>query len=322
MTDSEAKQMMLDEARDAAQRGDAKELEAALCRASAIDPQDARIWTWLGYVYDDQEQYNAALEAFDKARALDASFAGGYSGAAQTLKALGRLAEAETAMQRALDARPTSAGYVLLGDMQMNQGRDSAAIASFQLALDLDPTNDEAFFNWAVLIRDKDPTAAESMLRKAIAIDPLFGAAHRELGFLMARLRNYPPAEHEVRTAVSLEPSDPWARIYLGNVLWSQGKVAEAEEEFVTACHVAPLWPSPHWLLGMFYAAVDNPAAAERELAMATALDDSDADAAFHLGNFLLGAGRKDEARKWVGRALQLDPQHERARQVRDEFLL
>jgi protein O-GlcNAc transferase len=316
MNGNDAKEALLARARAAQDEGESGLAAALLERAVALDPADPATWSWLGHCYADREQYGAAIDAFDRAAAIDPAFAPAHSGRAQVLEAVGRYSEAEASMRHAVKLQPTAARYVLLGDIQAASGRDSHARTSFEEALRLDPSDDEAMFNLALLIRAEEPEKAEGLLRKALEIDPLFSEAHREHGFALARRGDYPGAEHHVRTALGIESSDPWGHLYLANILWSLNRLSEAETEFLQACQKAPLWSVPHWLLGFFYEKTGQAQLARREFELAVENDPKDANAAYHLGKYLADFGFAEEGRKWLLKALELDPNHLRAQGI------
>jgi tetratricopeptide (TPR) repeat protein len=203
---------------------------------------------------------------------------------------------------------------VLLGDIQASLLKDSAAEESFRQALAIEPDNEEAMFNLAVRLRSSGTDDSVSLLEHATRVDPLYAAAHRELGFERLKRRELARAEHQLRTALALEPDDVWTHLYLGNVFWLSGRLTEAEDQLVRATELAPFWAAPNWLVGMFYAATGQTDRADRAFRLAASVEQRDAEAAYQLARYLLDTGFIAEGKQWLTRALELDPDHRRAR--------
>jgi Flp pilus assembly protein TadD len=105
----------------------ANDLSAAIVhleRALAIEPVHARLWSWLGEMYAEQEQFASSVTAFERAIALDNQQAAAYSGLGRSLAAVQKLAEAEAALKKSIELKPTASRLVLLADVQLSQGRE------------------------------------------------------------------------------------------------------------------------------------------------------------------------------------------------------
>lgn len=307
-------------ARDAEERGEVREAIALLKQAIAMSPQPAPIWAWLGQLHAQDEQFAAAEDAYRHALTMSPTLAAAHSGLAGVLENTNRLEEAEAEYERSIELKPTSPRYVLLGVLQSSRGHDVKAIASLRRALQLEEDNEEAMFNLATLVREDAPAEAEKLLRRALEIDPLYVAAYRELGFLLAGRGLRQEAEDKLRTELSLDRDDRWTPLYLGNVLWAQGKLAEAELIFRQASESAPLWGLPHRLLANVYQENGRVQDALEHYRLAAALAPEDADGAFLLAHLLAALDRSDEASRWVKHALELDKDHLRARALQSRL--
>jgi Flp pilus assembly protein TadD len=71
-------------------------------------------------------------------------------------------------------------------------------------------------------------------------MNPLYDAAHSNLGRALAGQRRYDEAVTHFETALSLRPDDVKTRNNLGNVLAQQGRHAEAVREFEEALRLNP----------------------------------------------------------------------------------
>jgi tetratricopeptide (TPR) repeat protein len=301
---------LLQEAEELEEAGDFVAASSILEKALTIDPTDARVWLRLGHCLTKGEQYTAAIDALEHATGIDPSLSSAYSRLSQAFESVGRLAEAEQAMRRAVEIHSTSARFVLLGDIQASLGRDQAAEESFREALRLDPTNDEAMFNLAVLIRFGRDAEAEALLRQAIGVDPLYAEAYRELGFELARQRKFDLAEEELLTAVALDPDDEWVSVYLGTTLRAQNRWAEAKVHYNRARELAPLWRLPSLLLSALDASSATDEATEHRVLAEFEATVNDAELAITAAQHFASFGFAVDAKRWIRRALDIDPAH------------
>ena len=125
------------------------------------------------------------------------------------------------------------------GNADAALGNEASARMSFEAAIGLDPNYEEALFNLALLESETNSERASSLLEKALSLDPLYSAAHRELGVLSETRGDLVKAEYHLRRALELDPADYWAQMHLGNLLAVQGNNTEAEQtyRFATMLH-------------------------------------------------------------------------------------
>ena len=81
-----------------------------------------------------------------------------------------------------------------------------------------------------VLAQD-DPTRAEALLRKSIALDPRQAESHFELGILLDSNGRWEEAAAELKRAIELNPGDPVPHFRLARVYDRLHKPAEAKFE-------------------------------------------------------------------------------------------
>ena len=147
--------------------------------------------------------------------------------------------------ERAL-AKPTSNlaayEYVLRGRGALSHDtRDSNDEASelFQRAIDLDPNYAEAYaalggsYYEAVVsgwseFRGEDIERAETLARKALAIDPATTRAYQVLSFINLFRKRYDLALAQIDRALEFNPSDADNYAYRGSILVWAGRAAEA----------------------------------------------------------------------------------------------
>lgn len=109
---------------------------------------------------------------------------------------------------RALQHERSARVLTFLGNVDAALGDDSPAQQAFEEAISLEPDYEEALFNLATLVKERDGGRAVSLLRRALDIDPQYAAAHRELGVLLQRARDLAEAEYHLRRALEFDPAE------------------------------------------------------------------------------------------------------------------
>ena len=96
--------------------------------------------------------------------------------------------------------------------------------------------NDEA----CTLISHGDYSAAETILKRALASDVMYGPAHNNLGLVYFQQSKMYLAAWEFQYAIKLMPSDPRARNNLGLIFENTGKLDKAVESYDAAMQQEP----------------------------------------------------------------------------------
>ncbi len=287
--------------------------------ALAIDSMDAFLWVRLGYFQKEVELFDAALDSFKRAIELDANQPLAYTGMGAVAADTGDYETAEECFQKSIDLKPLACRYVFLGDVQHRLNKIEKAECSFLEALRIDPEYEEAMYNLAHLLRDKGKEqVAISLFKKAIEIDPDYAAAYRELGFSLRGMGELEEAERLLRIAVTLDESDHWTHLYLAELLENQDKTVEAEQEILHAYELAPTEPLPRIMLGNLYTSQGKKTEAEQNYRYAVDLNSDDAQSCFKLAQFLIDNDEVDEGAQWLDKALKIEPDHEKARLLRE----
>ena len=304
---------LINKARHAEDVGDLWVAHQSLGRALELDPADTPTWTWYGHICNQLEQFAEAIHAFEHAIELEPTFSGAYSGLATALVEAGRLQEAEQALSESVRLRPTSSRFVLLADVQTQLHQDAKAEASLRQALRLDANDDEALFNLALLIRDRDAEESIQLFGRALEVDPQYAAAYRELGWTYLRKGSLDKAQRALENAIRLEDNDARAHLYLGHLLVERGKTRDAQDAFDRARFLSPLWTLPILLKGRLLEDDGRMPEAEAAFRMAVEMSPSDADCLAELGRHLLSSKKVVEAEKLLREALRLQPGHKAA---------
>ena len=223
--------------------------------------------------------------------------------------------KAVTALQDALKRRPSPVSWVLLFGELRCLGRNEEAEQCLHRALDLDEDYDEAHYNLGCCaLRAKDWTLAEFHLRRALASEPGYTAAHAQLGYvLMQRHRScrgqraLGEAEKHLRLALASDGDHYWTRVYLGNLCWQKESLAEAEAHFRRATELMPDCYEPHLYYGEILCfGLRKTRLGEQHLRRALALNPDSRVVHFTYGKFLHSQHRNDEAETHFQVALSL----------------
>jgi tetratricopeptide (TPR) repeat protein len=161
----------------------------------------------------------------------------------------GKESEAKTAVPEQSPAIVEArAGMTLL-----KEGKFDEAIASFQKALQLDPSLSTVHYNLGAAFERKEnlPQAREHF-QKAIELKPDFGDAYLALGNSYLSERKFDaPAIEALTKATELLPQNYNAFYNLGVCYANAGKYTEAEAAFRKAVALTPGEPIAHYQLGM-----------------------------------------------------------------------
>ena len=306
-------QELFDEA-DRIEEAGAGERAFALWRDLASSSPTRNVFLRLAGCAKDLGLFDDAERAFARALEIDEC-------SVRALTGLGTLAihrrDYEVAagyLRRACAVEESPANFTLLGVALRNMGKNLEAEESYQRAIRLDSKYEEAYFNLGVLLRDDRPSEAQKLFRKALELDADYASAHRELGWVLHRRRADPEVELHLRRAIGLEPKDGWAHIYLGSYLWSID-VDAAVAEFRIAQELEPNWTVPLWSLGNIHEFVlENFDLAQSFFERALQLDPDDVITLTNFGRLCKKRGQIELAKEHLGRALLLDPKHDRAR--------
>lgn len=237
-----------------------------------------------------------------------------YFGLGVLLKDVGRLADARKVLLGGLKARTSQPILTILGFVERRLDLTKEAEKTLRHSLELKPDDDEARVQLGYLIRNQRPHEAVIHYRAALQIEPRFPRAHRELGWALWRCKRLKQAEAALRKAIRLDAGDAWAHNYLGGLLAIRGAWKEARAVLQVAVYAEPKF-GPFWAdLAEASGKLGLDQQAEREFKQALRLGLDSAVSTWKYGVFLVRRGRRQSARRYLARALQLDPSYDVAR--------
>ena len=128
-----------------------------------------------------------------------------------------------------------------IGDALMSLNRTEEAGSYFAKAMALNPTYDDAIYNYALYLAKKgDPLTASAHFARVIQINPHYSAAYINLAILHYQRGDIGEAEKLLLKALELDPDDGNAHNNLGLIRAHQGKTDEAIRYYLLAVKNKP----------------------------------------------------------------------------------
>ncbi len=162
-------------AEDALQAGDVERAEELLSPVQQRDPKMYVIPFLLGEAALRKQNWGRAAEQLQRCMELNPNFDSAMTGLARALAKLGRMDEAKNWLKKASSSNPE---------------------------------NYRAWYELGLFEAGSDPAAAQAAYEKAIAIQPNFSPAQRDLGVLLFNHKNYADAVPRFEKAIALGLED------------------------------------------------------------------------------------------------------------------
>lgn len=203
--------------------------EAAFRKGIDLQPDSARLHNNLGICLARQRQYAAAEAAYRKAIELRPKFFDAFFNLGLALRDQKKFADMEAAIRTSIDLQSNSAdAYEQFGIALAGQGKDKAAEAAYLKAIELQPDAQTYVELGLVLSKQKNLEAGEAAFRQAIKLAPHRAVAHYNLGTNLTNQGRHDAAETAFRVAIGRQPDLAQAHHGLGLALLQQGQFDEA----------------------------------------------------------------------------------------------
>ncbi|HVT58768.1 MAG TPA: tetratricopeptide repeat protein [Thermoanaerobaculia bacterium] len=154
---------------------------------------------------------------------------------AQTYQRVEKYGDSIPVLQRLVASQSGSApaGF-LLGAAYERTGKRAQAVAEFRRVLGLDPDYHAAlnYLGYMFAEQGENLTEAQSLVERAVALEPDNGAYVDSLGWVYFRLGRYEQARATLERATHLETGDATVQEHLGDVYGALGQVERAEEAY------------------------------------------------------------------------------------------
>lgn len=195
----------------------------------------------LGLCFVAQKRYQQALQHYRRATTLQPNFVEALHNIGHVASLLNDTESAQNAYLRAIELNPDCAqSHYLYATCLFACGRSQAAATHMDQALALQPNWTEAYIGYAQAIQQQHPTAAITLLEKALRLDPNDTLAHYNLGLLLLRIQHYDTAERHLRRAIELSPQHSDALNNLGLLYHQTDRLDLAIDCFRQALQFTP----------------------------------------------------------------------------------
>jgi len=201
----------------------------------AIDPENAWTHAFLARALSltgEEDRRDPAIRHYRRALALDPDLHWARKGLGAALTTSRRFREAVEVYERLFETDGiafTAVDQCNYGCALLNTDRPGRALACFENALELDPSQFEALVNRSRALRRLDRyDESVPVLEKAVGLKPEYGWLHSELGAVRAKLERHEEAVASFKTAVRRGTRGPAIYCHLGLSLLEQGKLKQA----------------------------------------------------------------------------------------------
>jgi TolB-like protein/DNA-binding winged helix-turn-helix (wHTH) protein/Tfp pilus assembly protein PilF len=223
-----------------------------------------------------EEGARKAIEYFERAIALDPSYAPAHAGIADCYRLLGapgwEVEQPATLLQKA------------------KVGAERA------LALDMQSSEAHAVLAMVKLNYDWDLAGSEREIQEAIRLNPNSSQAHQYYSSTLTTMGKFDAAIAEAHRALELDPLSPTAGTTLAIRYYYAGRTAEAMAQFSRTLEVNPAFAVAHWGLAQCYRREGDAKRSIDELMKAVELSGNSAYMRAHLAYGLAMAGERERA--------------------------
>jgi tetratricopeptide (TPR) repeat protein len=251
----------LKDGKDALEAGRFDDAVAAYRNAVAATPNDAPAHLGLGLALEKKRQWQAALEAFQKASSLDARLAEPHRGQGSMLLRLEKPAEAEAEFRKAVEIdRKFPDAQLGLGSALVRQKKIPEAIAVYEAGVKFGPKTAPDFYKGlgeAEAARDSVRAAEVWMIKAREAAKSMApsvqGAIFRALGDLYMQRKIPSLAIQNYQQAKAIDESDLDTRMALGDAYYRGALYNDALNEYKAVVDADPQYADGYLKLGNLY---------------------------------------------------------------------
>jgi len=211
--------------------------------AAHMDPNEENLFVWASELLLHRT-YQPAIDVFKEATERYPKAPRLWIGLGMALYSRGEYQEAVLSLLKAADLDPhDSRCYLFLSKAYLSSPNQAGDVISrFQKYAELEPDNAFAQYDYALGLwkgrraesASIDYAKVESLLRRAIALDPALTDAHLQLGILYTDQRSFDAALPEYQRALQLDPNLSEAHFRLGRYYLHTGEKEKAQVELDT----------------------------------------------------------------------------------------
>jgi len=197
-------------------------------------PEDERIMSLLGAVYEAKGDVHAALEAYQQAVVADPKDTNVYLDYTRLLMDVDRYDDAANLIEKGLqNTQDTYALQVRLGAIEIMKGNLEHARQSFEWAIQQNPNLAVGYVGLAkTYMKTGDDALAEKVLADARTKLPRDFALEYVYGLICSQTRETDKALDALKNAEQMSPNAVEPHYQLGKVYMDMGKLSEARKEW------------------------------------------------------------------------------------------
>ena len=224
-------------AQDAFRQNDDGHAEALLAEVQQKDPQIYVIPFMLGELALRRQNWDTAAKELGQCLALNPNFDNAMTGFALALAKRGRVDEARTWLQKALQINPENYRAWYQVGLLDAKSDPAAALSSYEQAIAIQPNFSPGQRETGlVLFQQKNYAEAAIHLEKTISLGLADARLHNLLGICYSQTNRLTKAVREHQRAIALDPTLAEAHLNLGLAYQRTGKITESRAEYATAC--------------------------------------------------------------------------------------
>jgi tetratricopeptide (TPR) repeat protein len=297
--------------------GDKDQAIAILSSLVKSQPDLALAHFNLASVYAQQNRFREAADEYGKALGLDPSNDVARVSLVKALTILSQYSEALPLIEDHARRHPKDfEGHKLLGIVYRGLGRDAEAEAELRRAVEMRPGDYESRYNLGfILARLGKPGEALPQLRRAQELNPDSSEVRFQLASVLRALKRYDSAREELKTLqqqkqASVKESLASVRANEANQYLQSGDIVRAVEIYREVLRENPANARTYYNLAMALERLNDRAGERQALEQAVGLDEQLAAAQNQLGVLDLEDDKIADAEKRFKIALMLDPQY------------
>jgi ankyrin repeat protein/Flp pilus assembly protein TadD len=295
---------------DERQNGRNEAAERGYLLASKLAPADPRPYLGLGHTYYNQKKFVEAEKFYQRAAALSHGDSEPYARLAFTYSELNRLDEATAAARRSVAAQPDNYyGYLALGYVLSLRQSYSEAETAYRKAITLTPQPLIVLHLELVRVlsnqRRYGDAAAEA--KKAVDIDPKDFSAHFNYAVMLQKLGQLLPSAQQYLEAIKLNPKDGAPRSNIGLIYYMTENFSDAREHWTAAVNLGSTYAPDRIGLLILDGRLSE---ARGQLEEYTQKSGDDEDGWLMLGDVYRALGDDSRARVTDARAAQIAPEY------------
>ncbi|MDB2476136.1 tetratricopeptide repeat protein, partial [Paracoccaceae bacterium] len=304
----------------AAQIGDLEAAASAFRKIISINPSQASGYYNLGNVLRDNQKFDEALEAYDKALNLKPDYEAALNNLILIIRDMYR--PDDPTIQKYIKSHNirdsigphTEQSDFDRGNILQQRGHFEGAIAAYSKALSIEPNNANLYNNIGIAYANlKRFDAAIEAYKKAIALEPTNASFHNNVGISYAGIGEHNVAIDAYNKALSLKSDYPEVYYNMASALSESGQLERAIWAYEQALTIRPNYASAWYNMGLKLSALGEQDRAVKAYAKVLECETDHIAASYNMAILLKDLGQWDEAIAAYRKVLSIKPDHAEA---------